>query len=147
LLVARESTSLRTVYPVINGVDSEGCMLVGGSQIVSMAQGITLELGISWDPNIQIHMQSANKQVEKLLGLACNIPFLFNTITVYLQIHIINAPAYKVLLGRPFDTLTQSQVKNVRNGGQTITITDTNTGQRCTIPTHVKGAVPKIQKG
>jgi hypothetical protein len=75
----------------------------------------------------------------------CNIPLLFNTITVHLQIHIINAPAYKVLLGRPFDMLTQSQVKNVRDGGQTITITDPNTGQSCTIPTHVKDAMPKIQ--
>jgi hypothetical protein len=146
LYVAKESASLRAVYPVINGVGTEESLLDGGSQIVSMAKQTALDLDISWDPDVVIHMQSANKQVEKTAGLARNVPFLFNDMAIYLQVHIINSPAYKVLLGRPFDTLTESQIKNARDGGQVVTITDPNTGRRCTIPTHAKGSPPKLLK-
>lgn len=138
LFVAKESDSLRTIYPVINGNGTRECVLDGGSQIVSMDKEIALSLGVSWDPDIRIYMQSANKQVEKTEGLARNIPFLFNDITIYLQVHIIRNPAYDVLLGRPFDTLTQSQINNATDGGQTVTVTDPNSGRRCTLPTHSK---------
>ncbi|KXN85987.1 hypothetical protein AN958_10626, partial [Leucoagaricus sp. SymC.cos] len=33
------------------------------------------------------------------------------------------------LLGQPFDTLTQSQVQNTTDGGQTLILTDPNTGK------------------
>jgi hypothetical protein len=45
---------------------------------------------------------------------------------VYLQIYILSSPAYKVLLGRPFDTITESLVKNKRDGSHTLTLTDPN---------------------
>jgi len=61
----------------------------------------------------------------------CNI----GDVTLYLQIHVIREPAYDVLLGRPFDVLTESIVKNFANKDQTITIRDPNTGRRITIPT------------
>ena len=63
-------------------------------------------LAVSWDPDIKIQVQSANKTVEETLGLAKNVPFIFGDITVYLQVHIFTDPAYKVLLGRPFNVLT-----------------------------------------
>lgn len=146
VIAARESQSLRTIYPLINGEGQEECVLDGGSQIVSMAKDVAEELGVPWDPDIKVHMQSANKQVEKTLGLARNVPFLFDEITVYLQVHIMTAPAYKVLLGRPFDAITESLIKNDRDGGQTITITDPSSGRRCTMPTFARGSVPKILK-
>ena len=94
------------------------------------------DLDVNWDPNITIEMESANKSVENTLSLARNVPFVFNSITVYLQIHIMEDPAYRVLLGRPFDTLTESVVKNGRDGGQSIMLMDPNTGERCEINTH-----------
>lgn len=89
-------------------------------------------------------MQSANNQVELSCGLAKNIPFRFNEITLYLQVHIIEAPAYKVLLGRPFDSLTRSVIQNGADGGQIVTITDPNTNQRATIPTYARGSSPRV---
>ena len=44
-----------------------------------------------------------------------------------------------ILLGRPFDILTESIVRNFANEDQTVTITDPNTGQRHTIPTFPRG--------
>ncbi len=69
-----------------------------------------MELRVSWDPGYTINLQSTNKGIERTLGLARNVPFLFGEATVYLQVHIVRDPAYKVLLGRPFDALTESQV-------------------------------------
>ena len=109
-----------------------------------MSRKVATELQISWDPDIVVHMESANKSLEKTLGLAKNVPFVFGPITVYLQVHVIEKVAYKVLLGRPFDTITESVVKNSRDGGQSLTLTDLNTGERCVMPTHERGKPPTV---
>ena len=146
IVVAMESSSLRVLHPIINGNGMEEALLDRGSQIVSIAKDVTVRLKVPWNPEIVIHMQSTNRQLEKMLGLAQNVPFLFGDITVYLQVHIINNPAYKVLLGRPFNAVCESEVKNYRDGDQLITITDPNTGQRCTLLTYMRGQRPKILK-
>ncbi|SJL10760.1 uncharacterized protein ARMOST_14154 [Armillaria ostoyae] len=124
--VAKDSQALRSVFPLVNGVKKLESLYDTGSQIVSMSECITDRLGLIYDPDIVINMQSANKQVEKSLGMAKNVPFLFSDITVYLQVHIIQDPAYDVLLGRPFDVLTMSTVFNNTEGGQVIKIKDPN---------------------
>ena len=118
--IAGESLALRTVYPLINDKICEESILDGGSQIVSMSKATAENLGLTWDPKILIHMQSANGQFERSLGLAKNVPFKFGSIEIYLQVHVINEPAYKVLLGRPFDAVTRSTYRNDEYGGQTL---------------------------
>jgi len=145
-IVARESQGLRAIYPSINGVGEVESLLDSGSQIISMAKSIAQKLGIAWDAAVTIDMESANRSIERTLGLAKNVPFACGSITVYLQIHILSSPAYKVLLGRPFDTITESLVKNERDGSQTLMLTDPNTGERCQMHTHERGKVPEILK-
>ena len=144
VVVGGESHSLRTLYPVINKAGEVESLLDAGSQIVSMARAIAAALNITWDPDITVRMESANKTYEYTLGLAKNVPFLFGTITVYLQVHVVENAAYKVLLGRPFDVITESEVKNSRDGSQSVTVTDPNTGERCVMHTHERGKVPSI---
>src|SRR5882762_5383808 len=144
VVVAAESHALRTVYPLINGSGSVESLLDPGSQIVSMSKEVATALQIPWDPDITVHMESANKSLEKTLGLAKNVPFVFGPITVYLQVHVIGRAAYKVLLGRPFDTITESEVKNSRDGSQSLTLTDLNTGERCVMHTHARGRQPTV---
>jgi gag-polyprotein putative aspartyl protease len=144
--VARESQGLRAIYPLINGVGESESLLDSGSQIISMAERVAQQLEINWDPDITIEMESANRSVETTLGLAKNVAFACGGITVYLQVHIMAHPAYKVLLGRPFDTVTESLVKNEKDGGQTLTLTDPNTGERCVMHTYERGKVPEILK-
>ena len=110
-----------------------------GSQIVSMSLEQASLSKLQWDPDIQIYMQSANRTLEKSVGLAKNVPFKLGDITVYLQVHIIRGPAYKVLLGRPFEILTECQINNHRDESQTITLTDPNTGKRCMMNTYPRG--------
>jgi hypothetical protein len=144
VVVAAESHALRSVYPLINGVGQVESLLDPGSQIVSMSKEVAMALQIPWDPDIVVHMESANKTLEKTLGLAKNVPFVFGPITVYLQVHVIGKAAYKVLLGRPFDTITESEVRNSRDGSQSLTLTDLNTGERCVLHTHERGKPPTV---
>ena len=68
---------------LINKMGRIESLLDGGSQIVAMDIKIAKNLAVSWDPDIKIQMQSANKTVEETLGLAKNVPFIFGDITVY----------------------------------------------------------------
>jgi hypothetical protein len=145
--VATSSEGLRSVYPVVNNVKEVETILDSGSQIISMSSKVALSTGIGWDPDIRIHMQSANKSMDLTMGLAKNVPFTFHDITVYLQVHVIEDPAYTILLGRPFDVLTTSNIQNLSNGGQTVTIKDPNSGKRCTMPTFERGVPPASVKG
>lgn len=146
IYVSKESHALKTIYPVINKYGQVESLLDGGSQIVSMDSEVAKKLAVPWDPDITIQMQSANRTVERTLGLARNVPFNFGGITIYLQVHVIKDPAYKVLLGRPFDVLTGSVIVNSTDGGQTVTITDPNSGRRAMLPTFDRGKPPTILK-
>ena len=144
VVVAQDSLGLRAVYPLINGEGKVESLLDGGSQIVSMAKEVAIEWKIAWNPDITVFMESANRELEKTLGLARNVPFVFGNIVVYLQVHIINKPAYKILLGRPFDSVTESLVKNEKDGSQTLILTDPNTGERSAMQTYERGKQPKV---
>ena len=90
-------------------------------------------------------MQSANSQVELSEGLAKNITFKMGEVTAYLQVHVLNNPAYDVLLRRPFEVLTKSVAETLPNGEMLLTVTDPNTGKRLTILTFEQGKGPNVQ--
>lgn len=145
-LYLKESTlPLRAIYPIVNNARAEEALLDSGSQIVSMAKDIAVSLRMAWDPDICINLQSAQGHIEKTLGLATDVPLTFGRLTVLLQIHIINNPSYKLLLGRPFDALTRSIIQNERDGSQLITITDPASDIRIQMPTFPRGKPPKIE--
>src|SRR5258708_16835302 len=90
---------------------------------------------------VQLSMMSANGEVDKMLRIAHNVPFLVGDITLYMQVHILQAPAYEILLGHPFDVLTKSVVCNYSDENQNVTIRDPNTGRMATFPTNPCGSV------
>jgi len=143
LVVAKESYALRAVVPLVNNHLKVECILDPGCQIIAMSEDVCHELALAYDPSVVLHMESANGSVDPSLGLARNVPFLVGTITVYLQVHVIRSPAYDILLGRPFDVLTESIVRNFKNEDQTITLHDPNSGQVTTLPTIGRGP-PRI---
>jgi hypothetical protein len=143
LVVAKESYALRAVVPLVNNHLKVESILDPGCQIIAMSEDVCHELALAYDPSVVLHMESANGSVDPSLGLARNVPFLVGSITVYLQVHVIRSPAYDILLGRPFDVLTESIVRNFKNEDQTITLHDPNSGQVTTIPTIGRGP-PRI---
>ena len=147
LIVAKRSEPLRAIYATVNRVGQEGCLLDDGSMIVSMAREAAVQLGLSWDPSIRINMESASNHVEKTLGLAKNVRFAVGGLNLYLQVHILENPPYKVLLGRPFGSLACSTVKNKSDGSSDIILTDPNTKVVATVPTYERGVGPEeLQK-
>jgi hypothetical protein len=104
--------AIKSVLPIVNETRPVESLLDPGSSIVSMSSVVAEGLDLSWNPKWRIKMESANRTVNKTLGVAANVPFWFNHITIHLQVHILAEAAYEILLGRPFDCLTQSAVKN-----------------------------------
>ncbi|KIL54346.1 hypothetical protein M378DRAFT_92750 [Amanita muscaria Koide BX008] len=84
-------------------------------------------------------MESANGDINLSLGIARNVPLSVGPITVFMQLHVVRSPAYDILLGRPFDVLTQSCIKNFRNEDTILTIEDPNSNKVVTIPTLRRG--------
>ena len=142
LTVAKEATALRSIYALVDTSQKKECTVDPGCQVVAMSETTCHSLGLAYDPAIKLNMESANGTYDWSLGLARNIPFLVGTITLYLQVHIIRSPSYEILLGRPFDVLTGSVIRNYTNEDQTITITDPNSQKQCTIPTFARGTNP-----
>ena len=146
VFVAQESCALRTVFPLINNKTYEESVLDQGSQIVSISKAIAKGLGLTWDPEILIHMQGANGQFERSLGLAKNVPFKFGKLIVYLQMHVFTEPPYKVLLGRPFDAVTRSTYKNDEYGGQMLILKCPLTNDEIEVETFERGKTPSDSK-
>jgi hypothetical protein len=139
LTVAKESTAIRSVHALVDSSQKKECTVDPGCQVVAMSESTCHSLGLAYDPKIRLHMESANGTFDWSLGLARNVTFLIGTITLYLQVHIIRSPSYEILLGRPFDVLTESVIRNFNNEDQTITISDPNTDSQCTVPTFARG--------
>ena len=115
------------------------CIVDPGSQIIAMSEAVCHNLALIYNPTIQLNMQSANSEIDRSLGLVRNVPCWIGTIMLYLQMHVIRDPAYDILLGRPFNVLTESVVRNFRNEDQTITIKNPNNGTIITILTMPRG--------
>ena len=145
IIVAKDSESLRAVWPEINDMNREECILDWGSQIVAMSLESATKLSVAWDPSVKIHMQSANGQLELSEGLARNVPFRFGHVIAYLQVHVLKGVAYKVLLGRPFEVLTLAQTNALEGGGQLLKLRDPNTKACIVIPTSERGGKVKVE--
>ena len=139
LTVARDATAIRSLFALVDNSQRIECTIDPGCQIVAMAEAVCNSLGLPYDPDIKLNMESANGTFDWSLGLARNVPFVIGNITLYFQVHVISSPSYAILLGRPFDVLTESVIRNFANEDQTITITDPNSGRQSTIPTFPRG--------
>ncbi|KAI0350740.1 hypothetical protein OH77DRAFT_1569950 [Trametes cingulata] len=139
LTVAKESYALRSIVGLVDNKEYVEAIIDPGCMVIAMSESVCHALGMWYDPGVQLRMISANGEVDSSLGLVRNVPFCVADIVLYLQVHVIRHAAYDMLLGRPFDVLTKSVVKNFANEDQTITIRCPNTGQVATIPTIPRG--------
>jgi hypothetical protein len=92
LNVAQESHALWLIMIVVNNREEVEGIIDPGSQIIVMLEAVCHDISLAYDPSIKLNMQLANGEVDQSLGLSCNVPCKINTITLYLQIHIIWSP-------------------------------------------------------
>ncbi|KZV59370.1 hypothetical protein PENSPDRAFT_595592 [Peniophora sp. CONT] len=135
MVVSKESSAIRELEAVLDNKGSVNCIIDPGSSIISMSEGVCHAFSIPYDNKFKIPMQSANGEIDHTLGLARNVPFKIDSITFYLQVHVIRSPAYDVLWGRPFDVLGETLVQNFRDESQLITVHDPNSSASISIPT------------
>ncbi|KAG5334285.1 hypothetical protein C0989_003529, partial [Termitomyces sp. Mn162] len=64
LTVAKDSQSLCSIMMLINNKEEVECIHDSGSQIILMSTEIASNLGLSYDPNIILNMQSANGTMD-----------------------------------------------------------------------------------
>jgi len=138
---------LRVVPAIVNGISKEEVLLDSSSQIVLMTKRVAAANKVAWDPNLSIQMQSANGLLSRTCGLARNVPFTLEGVMVLLQVYIMEEAPYTVLMGRPFDSITESRIINNREGNQIVCITCPNTRTMVTIPTYKRGALPRRVDG
>ena len=141
--VAPNMAHLRVVPAVINGVGEEEVLLDSGSQIVSMTKKVAAANKVSWDPSLSIQMQSMNGLLSRMCRLARNVLFTLGGVTVLLQVYVMDAAPYTVLLGWPFDTITENRIVNDKEGNQTVCIICPNTGTKVAIPAYKRGELPR----
>jgi hypothetical protein len=89
LNVAKELHALQSIMMVVNNREEVEGIIDLGSQIIAMSEAVCHDISLVYDPSIKINMQLANSEVDQSLSLSCNVPCKINTITLYLQIHII----------------------------------------------------------
>jgi hypothetical protein len=111
-IAAKELHSIRSVMMNIQGSNPIESVVNPGSSIIAMYKEVCHMLGLIYNTLVIIDLQSANSGIDHSLGLACNVPCEIGRIMLYVQIHIIHNPAYDILLGCPFDVVTESNVKN-----------------------------------
>ena len=97
--IAPDMAHLRVVPAVIDGVGEKEVLLDSGSQIVSMTRKVAAANKVSWDPSLSIQMQSANGSLSRTCRLARNVPFTLGGVIVLLQVYVMDAAPYTVLLG------------------------------------------------
>jgi predicted aspartyl protease len=71
--VGKESHVLRSIHMMVDNKEKIECIVDPGSQIIAMSEEICHDLGLTYDPTIQLHMQSANGAVDLSLGLSRNV--------------------------------------------------------------------------
>jgi hypothetical protein len=99
LNVAQESHALQSIMMVVDNREEVEGIIDTGSQIIAISEAVCHDIGLAYNLSIKLNMQSANGEVDQSLSLSHNVPCKINTITLYLQIHIIWSPAYDILLG------------------------------------------------
>ena len=133
--VAKDSHALCVIAMKVDQAIEFECVLDGSSEIIAISDLVCNRLGLAYDPAVILEMRSANSESDTSLGLACNVPLSIDNIMILVQVHVVKSPAYDVLLGWPFNVLTESVIRNYRNEDQMITIKDVNTGKSLTIQT------------
>jgi hypothetical protein len=126
LVVGHSSVPLREVPVLVNGTLWERALLDEGSTICVIRKDLWQEIGAHADPSLIMRMEGANSDIQTTLGEVKDLALTFGPITVYMQFQIVMKAPFRMLLGRPFFSLTKSSYDNIENHGAILTIRDPN---------------------
>ena len=82
MTVVKEFSTLHSILPLINHHLFIKSILNPGSQVISMTKEACHSLGLIYDLEVKLSMQSANGKIDKMLGLTQNVPIQISKITL-----------------------------------------------------------------
>jgi hypothetical protein len=145
-VVGAHSLPLRVVFPTFEGGQTAECILDQGAQVIAMRKDVWETLGLALNPDNVMVMESANSTRERTAGHIKDCRMTFGTITLTVQVQVVDKAPFEVLLGRPFFSLGECVTQDYKTGAQDITITDPNTNERVKIATKArKGIKPRTE--
>jgi hypothetical protein len=144
LVVGHSSVPLREVSVLVNGSLWERALLDEGSTICVIRKDLWQDLGAHANPSNSMRMEGANSDVQTTLGEVQDVALTFGSITVYVQFQIVMKAPFRLLLGRPFFSLTKSSYDNIENHGSILTVRDPNDSSKVlAIPTMERSLLRK----
>ena len=127
-MTAHASLPLRVIYPSFApGVEPES-ILDSGAQVVMMRRDIWEKLNYPLVANKAMRMESANSSRYQTMGMIENVPVTLGSVTVHLQIQVVNEAPFEVLLGQPFFNILSCGERSKPGGHHSIEIRDPHTG-------------------
>ena len=125
---AHASLPLQVIYPLFgHGVTPE-CILDGGAQVVIMCRDVWAKLNFPITANKSMRMESANSSTYQTLGMLENIPITLRSVTVKLQIQVVDDAPFEVLLGHPFFDILSASEQSKPGGHHSLKIRDPSDG-------------------
>ena len=125
---AAHALPLRVIRPKFGDGVSAECILDSGAQVVIMRKDIWEKLGIPIVADKLMNLEAANSARTMTMGLLEDLPVHLGSVTVFLQVQVIEEAPFEVLLGRPFfDVLSCSEVSSP-GGNHQLHIKDPKTG-------------------
>ena len=133
---AAQSLPLQVIFPMFAPGVQPKCILDRGTQVVIMRRDIWEQLRTPLVANQAMRMESANVTTTLTMGLIENHPVTIGSVTVFLQIQVVEDTPFEVLLGRPFFDITNCTEISCSGGSHQILIKDPKTGIPYMFPTH-----------
>jgi hypothetical protein len=132
-----EVEELRALDVMINGMRVEA-LADDGSQILSIRKDIWERIGTPIRSDHVITMELANLSKNETMGLLQDLKVEIGGYNFYVQVQVVQDAPYKLLLGRPFFTLTQAIHRHFSDGSSHLTLVNPNTNAVLTISTHAR---------
>jgi len=138
LLEAKHSLPLRCLELTLNdSVKTEG-ILDTGCQVILMRKDVWSQLRVPLQSEKVLTMESANGTRNSTTGLIPRVKISIGSVSLICPVQVIENAPFAMLLGRPFMALGQAVTRDYYDGNMEITITDPNTGEIITVPTHAR---------
>jgi hypothetical protein len=109
-----------------------------GCQVILMRKDVWTSLRIPLLSQKILTMESANGTRNNTSGLIPRIKFTLGSVILWCPVQVVETAPFEMLLGRPFMAVSQAITKDFYNGNMEITLTDPESGEVVTVPTHVR---------
>jgi hypothetical protein len=135
IIVSNHMEKLCAIDVSLEGILGVEGVVDPGSQIISLRKELWTKIGIPIRSDHIMIMESANMTKDETMGLLQDLKLVIGGYEFYVQVQVVENAPYDLLLGLPFYTLTEANLKHFANGNADLTLKDPNTGAIITLPT------------